>query len=247
MDIVFEIHKDNPREGPGNNESTAKAFNSIREFLPQNPKILDVGCGPGMQTIELARLSGGSITAIDFHPPYLDILRMNAEKAGVAHRIETVEGSMTCMDFEENYYDLIWSEGSIYIMGFENGLTEWRRFLKPGGFMAASEFSWFKEAPPEEAVNFWSTGYPAALTVEENLKLIEKLKYDVITHFHLPESAWWEDYYNTLKKRIDILMEKYKGEADKIDILNNELQEMELFSKYSEWYGYEFYVMKDCS
>ncbi len=246
MDFFLELHNKNPREGPGDNESTAKAFNSIREFLPSQPEILDVGCGPGMQTIELARLCGGNITALDKYRQYLDILENNAEKARLAHRIKTVTASMTDMPFEENTFDLIWSEGSIYIMGFENGLTEWRKFLKPGGCMVASEFSWFQKDPPEEVSGFWNEAYPAAMTVEENMMLIGKLKYDLITHFHLPKSAWW-NYYNPIKKRIEILMEKYKGEADKIDILNSELKEMELFDKYNDWYGYEFYVMKDSS
>ena len=247
MDFFLEIHQDNPRGGPGNNELTARAFNSIKDFLPQIPEILDVGCGPGMQTIELARLSGGIITALDNHQPYLDVLKMNAEKVGMSNAIKTVCGSMTEMTFEENSFDLIWSEGSVYLMGFEKGLKEWRHFLKPGGFMTVSEFSWFKENPPEEAAKFWNEGYPAALTVEENLAVIRKLGYEVISHFRMPESAWWKDYYNPIKKRIDLLREKYKGEPDKIALLDIEMQEMELYSKYSDWYGYEFYVMKDCS
>jgi len=53
LDIFFEIHKDLPREGPGGNEYTRKAFYMLGD-LPPEPYILDIGCGPGMQTIELA-------------------------------------------------------------------------------------------------------------------------------------------------------------------------------------------------
>jgi len=64
LEIFFEIHKDLPREGPGDNESTQKAF-SFLEDLPSNPYFLDIGCGPGMQTIQLAKLIDGKIIAID--------------------------------------------------------------------------------------------------------------------------------------------------------------------------------------
>ena len=71
MDIFWEIHSDLPREGPGDSTSTARAYAAASDLPPQ-PKILDIGCGPGMQTLDLAKLSGGEIIAIDFHQPFLD-------------------------------------------------------------------------------------------------------------------------------------------------------------------------------
>lgn len=66
-DIFFEIHKGLPREGPGRNDYTRRAF----EMLPKldKPRILDIGCGPGGPTMELARLSGGSVIGLDNHHP----------------------------------------------------------------------------------------------------------------------------------------------------------------------------------
>jgi ubiquinone/menaquinone biosynthesis C-methylase UbiE len=48
--------------------------------LPEKPRILDVGCGPGMQTVELAKLSDGQIVALDAHEPFLEQLRETAKK-----------------------------------------------------------------------------------------------------------------------------------------------------------------------
>lgn len=55
-EIFWEVHSGLPREGPGDNKSTRKAYMMLGD-LPENPRILDIGCGPGMQTVELAKLS----------------------------------------------------------------------------------------------------------------------------------------------------------------------------------------------
>ncbi len=53
MELFFEIHSGLPREGPGDDASTRKAFSMVPS-LPASPLILDIGCGPGMQTLELS-------------------------------------------------------------------------------------------------------------------------------------------------------------------------------------------------
>lgn len=61
------------REGLGNTECTQQAF-ALLEDLPSKPRILDVGCGPGAQTIDLSRLANGTIMAVDNHAPFLQSL-----------------------------------------------------------------------------------------------------------------------------------------------------------------------------
>jgi hypothetical protein len=47
VNVFFEVHSGLLREGPGDNESTKKAYFMLQD-LPENPLILDIGCGPGM-------------------------------------------------------------------------------------------------------------------------------------------------------------------------------------------------------
>ena len=61
-DIFFDIHKDLPREGSGREEYTLKAFEMIPAI--KNPRILDIGCGPGLPTIQLAKLTDGEVIGI---------------------------------------------------------------------------------------------------------------------------------------------------------------------------------------
>lgn len=242
-ELFFEIHKDLPREGPGDNESTQKAFNFLKN-LPLNPHILDIGCGPGMQTIQLAKLIDGKITAIDTHQPFLDDLNIRAQNEGVQDKIETLNKSMFEIDFEEGQFDVIWSEGAVYIYGFEKALKEWQYFLKDNGYIVVSEASWLKENPPTEIKDFWNDCYPDIKIIKENKVIIEKNGYNLISCFTLPDNSWWENYYIPMEVRINKLREKYQGNQEIEKQLDEELIEIEMFRRYSDYYGYVFYIMQ---
>ncbi len=244
MEIFFEIHKDLPREGPGNNESTKKAFEFLKQ-LPSNPRILDIGCGPGMQTIQLAKMTDCKIIALDTHQPFLDGLNQRAKSEGVQDGIETVNNSMFSMDFEDNFFDLIWSEAAIYIFGFKKGLKEWRRFLKGKGYFVISELSWLKQNPPEEVKGFWNKYYPSIKLIEKNIRIIKNLGYNFLYNFIIPESGWWDEYYTPLENRIAFLRKKYQGNIEANKALDQELEEIFLYKKYSKYYGYVFYIIQN--
>ncbi len=67
-----------PRLGPGDDFSTKKALNILHAVKPQHNdnlsatplKILDIGCGNGAQTLQLARYLDGTILAVDNHQPF---------------------------------------------------------------------------------------------------------------------------------------------------------------------------------
>ena len=158
-DIFFEIFNNLPRGGPGDNESTRKAFSSLRD-LPERVHFLDIGCGPGMQTIELAKLINGQIIALDNHQPFLDKLNTEAKREGLENKIKTVNNSMFSMDFKKEQFDVIWSEGAVYIYGFESALKDWRIFLKNEGYFIVSELAWIRDQPPQEIKEFFQEEYP---------------------------------------------------------------------------------------
>ncbi|MED4755614.1 class I SAM-dependent methyltransferase [Brevibacillus choshinensis] len=213
--MFFEIHKDIPREGPGNNESTRRAFYMLTD-LPVHPHVLDVGCGPGMQTKELANLTDGTIT---------------------------VQGDMFDLPFEEQSMDLIWSEGAIYIIGFERGLREWRKLLKPRGYLVVSELTWLTEERPSEIEAFWMENYRGIKSAVANEGIAEHAGYQLINQFTLPEAGWWE-YYRPLEQRVAMLREQFPSQVNMLDALDETQREIELYKKYSAYYGYTFYILQ---
>ena len=246
--IFFEVHSNLPRQGPGDNESTKKAFLMLTD-LPSKPRILDVGCGSGMQTVELAKLSKVTVEAVDNHVPFLEELRQNAEAEGVGGRIHAVEGSMFDLKYADHSFDAVWSEGAIFIIGFEKGLREWKRLLAPKGYLVVSETTWLKADQPaevaEELKQFWKQSYLAIATVEENLATAEKAGYRVVGHFVLPSESWWTNYYTPILAKLPALKQKYRGDPKALSVLAMEDVETDVFRRYSDYYGYVFYILQN--
>ncbi len=212
--------------------------------LPSVSNILDIGCGPGMQTIELAKNINSKIFAIDTHKPFLNRLAQTALHNGVSHKIVTKEMSMFSLDFKEDTFDAIWCEGAIFIIGFEKGIYEWKKYIKEGGYLIVSEISWLRKDIPEEPKKFWESDYPDIKGITDNIKIIEEVGYSPIGHFTIPEKGWWQDYYTPLTNRINTLRKKYLNNKEANDKMDNTLKEIELYKKYSDYYGYVFYIMK---
>jgi len=202
-----------PRESPGDNKPTKKAYLMLDE-LPEKPNILDIACGLGVQTVTLAKLSNGKIRAVDNHQPFLEQMKKRAEEEGVGEKIIAVNGDMTALDYEKDSFDLIWCEGAIFVIGFEKGIQEWRRLLTGQGYLVVSEFCWLKPDPPEEVGKFVES-YPGIKTINENLAVIKKAGYRVINYFVLPEESWWDSYYTPIEAKIPSMKLKYKDEIKK--------------------------------
>ena len=242
MKYFLQIYGTLPRAGPGSNELTRRAFEMMSD-VPESPRILDIGCGPGMQTIELLRLTSGMVLALDLFPEMITQVRARAESAGVSDRLETLEQDMTEMDFPESSFDIVWSEGAIYFLGFEAGLKKVKDFVKPGGYVAVSEAVWLKPNPPPEVVESWKE-YPEIDTVAAKLDVIKRIGYESVGHFIFPATAWTEHYYDPMEERIAEKTAEWKGIPEGEAVLQEARKEIATFRRYSDYFSYAFFVMR---
>lgn len=231
-----------PRAGPGDSASTRRAFSAIKG-LPARPQILDIGCGPGAQTLELLGLCDGFVTALDLLPEMTSRVENAVQTAGFSDRVKIVQADMNEMSFEPQSFDLIWSEGAIYPMGFRNGLAKVKQFLKPGGYVAVSEAVWLKPNPPREVVDFWKE-YPEIDTVDNKLKVIAELGYSLVDHFTLPASSWTALYYDPLEEKIVEYQTEWSGNSEGEAALEDARNEVSLFRRFSEYYSYVFLIVR---
>lgn len=247
MDItlIATMFEGLPRQGPGSDESTTYASSQI-PAIPKGGKILDIGCGSGMQTLTLARLYPDCIiTAVDLHQPFLDDLVLRAKDAGFGGRILSHRASMDNLPFDNASFDIIWSEGSAFIMGLSHALRYWKNFLKPDGFLVISDCTWFTDSPSVECRDFFDAEYPDMKSEPDTEKVIQDAGYSVISMFRLPDSGWWDHYYTPLAKNIPSLKEIHANNGAALAIICGLEKEMEIHLKYSNEYGYTFFVLKN--
>jgi len=242
LDYFLEIFGKVPRAGPGSYETTRRAY-ELMSGVPQSPRILDIGCGPGVQTVDLLRISGGEVLALDFLALMIERTKSNAAHAGVSDRLKVLEQDMKRMDFPAASFDVIWSEGAIYNLGFENGLGKIKKFVRPGGHVAVSEAVWLKPDPPAPVVEFWKQ-YPEIDTVENKLAVIGRLGYKQEGHFVLPENTWTVDYYEPMERLLAEKSKEWEGITQGLAVIEEARHEIELYRKYSDYYGYAFFVMR---
>jgi len=218
-ETILDTYKDLLREGLS--KYTRKAFHMLPKL--DKPYILDVGCGSGVPTMELVRLSNGQIIGLDINQPLLDRLTRKIEKAGLSDRVKILKCSMFDMDFPYESFDIIWAEGSISVISFERGLKEWRRFLKPNGFLVVHD----------------ETG-----NITEKLEQISICGYELLEYFTLGEDTWWIEYYAPLEKRINEIRAKHAGDPKALVALDNDQREIDMFKKNPRRYGSVFFIMQ---
>ncbi len=231
------------RQGPGSNEMTGKALGFI-DNLTDDSKILDIGCGTGFQTIFLGQNTPGKITGLDIFPEFIQKFNENVQAHGLQHKIHGVTGSMDDLSFQKEEFDRIWAEGSVFIMGYEDGLKYWRNFLKPGGYVALTDAAWFTADRPAEINNFWKEAYAGMGTIPEKMAIMQNAGYIPVAAFILPEICWTELFYELQPSAQKEFLRKYAGNKAAENFVAYQRYEMDLYYKYKDYYGYVFFIGK---
>lgn len=241
--LFFEMFTGLLRQGPGDVRSTLRALSLVSRIGPHT-RVLNPGCGTGCEARVIAQNAAVRIVAVDNHPPYVEEFNRRAQALGIADRVEALLCDMHRLAFTLGSFDLIWCEGSIYVVGLETGLRDWYRVLAPGGQIALTEVCWRMPDPPAECRDFWTQEYPAIRDVPSRLETIADCGYELIGHFPLPAGAWWDDYYCPLQQKIIEFRARHDGETDAQQLADSVQREIDMWHKYSDFYGYEFFVTR---
>jgi ubiquinone/menaquinone biosynthesis C-methylase UbiE len=200
---------------------TRKAFRMIPEM--ERPLILDIGCGSGIPTQELVKLSRGKAIGIDIDQSALDRFAGRIKKAGLANQIQVMNCSMFDMDFPDKSFDIVWAEGSIYAIGFERGLRKWKQLLKPGGCMVVHD----------EQGN-----------IKKKLEQISDCGYQLLGYFTLSKETWWTEYFAPLEKLVNETRSKYPYDRSVLEEIRQAQAELDMYRKYPERNSSVCVVMK---
>jgi SAM-dependent methyltransferase len=158
----------------GHHESVLRAHrvrtaeNSAGYLLPllrPAMSVLDVGCGPGTITVDLAaRVAPGEVTAVELTDSALDLARAEVQERGRSN-VAFVTSDVHALDLPDDTFDVVHAHQVLqHVADPVQALREMRRVCKPGGIVAARDadytgFVWFPQSP---ALDRWMALYASA-------------------------------------------------------------------------------------
>ena len=244
LSLLVDLHRDGFRQGPGSEACTKQALQLANLPRNQHLRVADLGCGTGASTVVLAQELNAEVVAVDFLQPFLDVLNARAAERGLSERIESQCCSIDALPFDDGVFDVIWSEGAIYNIGFEEGARSWKRHLRPGGILVVSEITWLTQSRPDELNQFWQADYPQIGLASEKFGILERLGYSPCGYFVLPPECWLNNYYEPIQERMDAFLERNNHSEQAQAIAAAERAELDLYRKYSSFYSYGMYLAR---
>jgi len=230
------------RWAPGHDDDSRRALTLARAAAKpdwQLQQILDIGCGKGFSTTLLARETDAQIVATDNEPAALAALAQRLDSLGLASKVQLVDASMTALPFSPHSFDLLWAEGSAYIMGVAGALQSWQPLLRPQGVLVFSDLVWLTDSPAAACQQYWQQQYPDMQTVAQRRQLIKKSGYQLVGDFTLSELAW-QQYYQPLATQLAAVTAQLPDSTALADIK----RELEMYQQYHTQYGYQMFVLR---
>jgi len=139
--------------------SPARSWLLKQANLPSRRSVLDLGCGFGVVTQELASQTGGRVVALDHNYAALRATPAALRDSGPAC------ADSAALPFADGCFDLVFSQLALLWMPQEPTLAEIRRIVQPGGALVAIEpdYGGLIEYPPEIALKeLWIAGLQRA-------------------------------------------------------------------------------------
>ncbi|WP_239113260.1 class I SAM-dependent methyltransferase [Shimia biformata] len=231
-DAFFTLHKDLPREGPGDPDEVALACRVAG--TKANGAVLDAGSGPGGDIPALLQaVPQGRVHAVDSHTPFVEEIR---SRFADDPRVTARAGDMLA---ETGPYDLIWSAGAVYFAGIPEALRTWRAALAPGGAIAFSAPCLFDPDAKAIAEIFFEGMVPQDRRGIE--AEVTSAGFRVIASRPVSDGAW-EAYFGPQEARIAALR---PGADDALaEVLDAAETEIATWRAHRRAFGYELVVVK---
>ncbi|MFC8195434.1 methyltransferase domain-containing protein [Streptomyces sp. NPDC057298] len=126
--------------------------------LKPHMRILDIGCGPGTITADLAELvPDGHVTGVDHAPGILDLARATAAERGLRN-VEFAVADVHALDRPDDTFCVVHAHQVLQHVGDPvQALREMYRVTKPGGFVAVrdSDYAAMTWYPPSRGMDDW--------------------------------------------------------------------------------------------
>ncbi|MBI3560907.1 MAG: methyltransferase domain-containing protein [Gammaproteobacteria bacterium] len=110
--------------------------------IPPTARLLEIGCGTGVNACYIARTYGCNVTAVDISTSMVERARNVIRSAHLENNVLCHYADINDLPFVDNEFDFIICQAVLMFVDQPAALTEVRRVLKPSGQFAAVEFNW---------------------------------------------------------------------------------------------------------
>ena len=98
--------------------------------------------------------------------------------------------------------------------------------------------------PPSSLQQFFEEEYPDIGDIQSKIELINKANFNLVSHFTLSKSSWLDNYYYPMGNALSILKKKYRNNEVALQVFEASQKEIDLYKEYSDYFGYEFFIMQ---
>lgn len=129
----------------GNQLSHIKQVSYDLMNIQPGHRVLDLGCGPGVDTLNMASMVGceGEVMGIDYDDNMVSEANNAAINAEVSDWVRHEQSEATQLSFDDNYFDACRSERLFeHLSDPWRALNEMIRVTKPGGMIVVADTDW---------------------------------------------------------------------------------------------------------
>ena len=149
---------------------------------------IDIGCGPGSFSIDLASRVPVSVRAVDSNRAFLARARADAGKTDLVGRIEFIERPLS--DHEVGLFDVVVCIGSSGAIGTPRlAIQRCKQLLTPTGTLVFAELVWVKK-PPQEFLDFLGVDESSYWSREDGKGVLERCGLTVHQQVEASDESW---------------------------------------------------------
>ena len=168
---------------------TVQHMASKLKNIDHNSRVLDVGAGYGGSMRYLARTVGCQCVALNLSETENERDRQKNREQGLDHLIEVVDGDFTKLPYEDNSFDVVWSQDAFLHSGDRDKVfAEAVRVLKPGGELIFTDPMQTDNAPTDklqpiyDRIHLSSLGSPGFYRAQAQKHGMQELEFEEMTH-----------------------------------------------------------------
>jgi 2-polyprenyl-3-methyl-5-hydroxy-6-metoxy-1,4-benzoquinol methylase len=197
--MVTDLHS--AYSSPAGRECTLAAGRFA--LLTPASRVLDLGCGYGAGSCNLALEFRCKVTAIDLSSENIEFARSLAVERSVSHLITFASGNILEADFSAEPFDLVLAEGGVLsFVSREKGLFCANQWLSPRGWFAFSDLVVLTDKVPDEVKRTFEDEKYHYESEASYRAMIAAAGFDIQFLCLVPQSGW-DNYYAHLARRLE--------------------------------------------